>query len=56
MMFMMPMPPTSREMEAIATITIVEQVLGALLLGEKLGGNDDAEIVRAVMGGIEDRP
>src|ERR1019366_7178869 len=53
-MFMMPMPPTSREMAAMATMTLGEDGLGALLLGEEGGGDGDVEILHRMVGGIED--
>src|SRR2546430_2905624 len=53
MMFMMPIPPTSREMEAMATMTVLKSC-SVRFLGQKLGGHDDAEVPGIVMRGIED--
>ena len=54
MMFMMPMPPTRSEIDAIATMTISKIALRAFLLGKQLGGHHQGEIAGIAVRGIQD--
>jgi len=40
---------TSSEIDAMATITVLKKMFCSLLLGQQLGGDNNAEVVRAVM-------
>jgi hypothetical protein len=53
MMFMIPMPPTSSEIDAIATITISKMRCVRRCSASSSAGDDDGEVARAAVRDVQ---